>query len=551
MENSKIVKLLKWVLPALAAALFVYYPITDSDIFWHLVSGREMVAQKTFFNTDPFSYTTPETTTWINLHWLFQTVMFGVYSSGGLNGLLVIKAAILFLCTIILFRSVKRRKFPILELSVFLIALYIFRYLVPMRPVLFTLLFISLFFYLLERFCRTAKPVNLLLLLPLQILWTNSQGLYWLGPVLCGCFFFGEIINSVLSVKAHDLFSYKPVPGKKQMLFFAVILMLLPAVSVINPYGTDGLLFPFRLFLQINPSMKNIYSANIIENTPLLSMTGTRYTGYVVTFLLITASAVLSLAFSPGWIRFSHLFCVICFTIPAYMAQRNLILYLFVLVPLVLWNTDHISLKPVMKSRKAYKIVMIIFVFLPVFCLIQHLRLLQSCSGNIAPFTHPVNSAEYLVRNSVEGNVFNADRYGGYLLWKLYPDKKVFIDTRLSLRSREFFAEYLAIVDYPALFAPTAQKFNITQVVLPLATVDRYKELIKMLHNDKNWALAWTDGAEVLFIADSLCGSEIDLSRKGVVDSIEKTIVKRMPDRKLSDEALFYFKKFLSDIDTK
>lgn len=550
MKNIKIVQMLKWVLPALAAAFFVYYPITDSDIFWHLVSGREMVAQKTFFNTDPFSYTTPETTTWINLHWLFQTVMFGVYSSGGLTGLLVIKAAALFLCTIILFGSVKRRKFPLLELSVFLAALYIFRYLVPMRPVIFTLLFISVYIYLLERFCRTAKPVNLLLLLPLQILWTNSQGLYWLGPVLCGCFFFGEIINSVLSVKAKDLFSYKPVPGKKQMIFFAAILMLLPALSVINPYGTDGLLFPFRLFLQINPSMKNIYSANIIENTPLLSMTGTRYTGYVVTFLLITASAVLSLAFSTGWIRFSHLLCVICFTIPAYMAQRNLILYLFVLVPFVLWNTDHISLKPVMKSRKAYNFFMIIIALLPVLCLIQHLRLLQSCNGNIAPFTHPVNSTEYLVRNPVEGNIFNADRYGGYLLWKLYPDKKVFIDTRLSLRSREFFAEYLAIVDYPALFAPIAKKFNITQVVLPMAEVDRYRGLVKMLYKDTNWSLVWTDGAEVLFVADSFCLPEIDLRDKDVVDSISKSIVKRT-DKKFSDEGLFYFKKFLSDIDTK
>ncbi|MDO5576809.1 MAG: hypothetical protein Q4F84_06990, partial [Fibrobacter sp.] len=118
----------------------------------------------------------------------------------------------------------------------------------------------------------------------------------------------------------------------------------------------------------------------------------------------------------------------------------------------------------------------------------------------------------------------------------------------LSLRSREFFSEYLAIVDYPELFDPVAKKFSITHVVLPVATVDRYKPLAKKLYNSSNWALVYTDGAEVLFAADSLCKSKLDLSQKNVVDSIANSIVANSANKKLSTEALLYFGKFLSYI---
>lgn len=549
MYYKKTIQLLKWIIPALAAAFFVYYPITDSDIFWHLASAKEMIHQKAFLFADPFSYTTPQSSTWINLHWFFQLCMYGVHSIGGWSLLLIVKALFLFTGTILLFKSVKTKNFPAAELLFFLTALYVFRYLVPMRPVVFTLLFISLYFYFSERFCQTKKSLYIFILVPIQILWVNTQGLFYLGPILCGCFFLGELLNSVLSANNNDLFFYKPILDKKNFVFLFIMFFVLLAVSVINPYGIKGLTFPFKLFLQISPSLKNIYSSNIIENMPLLSMLGTQYTHYVFVFLTINVLAVFTFAISYKHVRFSHLFCVLCFSIPAYMAQRNLVLYLFALVPFVLWNTDHITNSKVLQNKRLYKIIVIVIAMIPAFCFVQHFRFIKSCSKTLAPFTHPVNSTNYLLKTMPNGNIFNADRYGGYLLWNLYPNKKVFIDTRLSLRTREFFSEYLAIVDYPDLFEPIAKKYNITHVVLPAATVDRYKPLVKKLYNSSNWALAYTDGAEVLFTADSLCKFKLDLSKKSVVDSIANNIISTSANKKLSVEALLYFGKFLSYID--
>ncbi|MDO5576000.1 MAG: hypothetical protein Q4F84_02875, partial [Fibrobacter sp.] len=434
MYYKKTIQLLKWITPALAAAFFVYYPITDSDIFWHLVSGKEMIHQKAFFFADPFSYTTPQSSTWINLHWFFQLCMYGVYSIGRWSLLLIVKALFLFASTLLLFKSVRTRRFPAIELTVFLAVLYVFRYLVPMRPVIFTLLFISLYFYFLERFCQTKKPLYIFILVPVQILWINSQGLFYLGPIMCGCFCLGEILNSYLSINASDLFFYRPKLNKKNFVFLFIMSFVLFAVSVINPYGIKSLTFPLRLFLQISPSLKNIYSSNIIENMPLLSMIKTQYMHYVFVFFAINTLAVFTFALSCKHVRFSHLLCVISFLIPAYMAQRNLVLYLFALVPFVLWNTSHITNTKLLQNKKLYKIIVSAIALLPAFCFVQHFGFIKSCSKTLAPFTHPVNSTNYLLKNKPNGNIFNADRYGGYLLWNLYPNNKVFIDTRLSLR---------------------------------------------------------------------------------------------------------------------
>src|SRR5687767_10958892 len=54
------------ILLAGAAALT---PVADSDIWWHLAAGREMIARRGFLWVDPFSLGA-RGRPWIDLHWL-------------------------------------------------------------------------------------------------------------------------------------------------------------------------------------------------------------------------------------------------------------------------------------------------------------------------------------------------------------------------------------------------------------------------------------------------------------------------------------------------
>src|SRR5437867_3908605 len=75
-----------------AVAVLAVWRLDDPDTWWHLAAGRYIVAQHGIPAHDVFSYTAGERP-WIDLHWLFQLLAFGVYTACGVSGLIVLTAA--------------------------------------------------------------------------------------------------------------------------------------------------------------------------------------------------------------------------------------------------------------------------------------------------------------------------------------------------------------------------------------------------------------------------------------------------------------------------
>lgn len=48
----------------------------------------------------------------------------------------------------------------------------------------------------------------------------------------------------------------------------------------------------------------------------------------------------------------------------------------------------------------------------------------------------PVSAVDFLERTGIKGNMFNSHPFGGYLLYRFYPDRKVFIDGRDLLHEK-------------------------------------------------------------------------------------------------------------------
>jgi tetratricopeptide (TPR) repeat protein len=104
------------------------------------------------------------------------------------------------------------------------------------------------------------------------------------------------------------------------------------------------------------------------------------------------------------------------------------------------------------------------------------------------------------------GDVFCADHYGGYLIWRLYPRFKPYIDTRLVLRSADEYAEYLRLADEPERFDAFQARHRFGYVVLPVLFPERYQRLIAHLYASPDWKLLFTDGSELLFGRRELTG---------------------------------------------
>jgi hypothetical protein len=505
---------------AVLSAFFTYFPLTDADIFWHLAAGREMVARKHFLYNDPFSFTL-KSAPWTDLHWLFQIVVYSLFKLGGYRALLVFKLTAVGFVSVLLCKTFPLKRYALITAVCTPVAFFQVRYLIDVRPILITILCMALYVYLFEHARRTGKNRLLWLCLPLQIIWTNSQGLYMIGPFIIGAYWLEEVSDYIKR-------------KEKKPIGISLVFLLSILSCCINPYGLSGLVLPFKLFGRINPSGSNIFSMNISENIPLFSLTGHDAVYRTMALCLAVVTGVLFLL-NRKKIRIAHLILFCGFLLLALIAMRNVLLFTIIAIPLIGYSVAYGDFGDLFKKvpRKFESWIfgiLIIAVFsalsVVVYCQVKIIAVFPP-QRVISPFRFPEKIVERLEQNPVPGEMFNDIRYGGYLIWRLYPQKKVFIDTRLIIRSPRFFAEYLLVCDDPALFPQVAGKFNVTQVILPSAIFPLYFKLIKWLYQSDEWHLQYTDGASVLFVKnEALAGPRINLSDtnslRAVIDDINR-----------------------------
>ncbi|HJT16717.1 MAG TPA: hypothetical protein VJ853_04990, partial [Thermoanaerobaculia bacterium] len=121
----------------------------------------------------------------------------------------------------------------------------------------------------------------------------------------------------------------------------------------------------------------------------------------------------------------------------------------------------------------------------------------------------PVHAVAQLQRTGLQGNIYNADQFGGYLEWTFYPQRRVLTDGRNEL-FRQFIAEdTLARRDSRAWHA-LIQKYRVALAVdeyqseriqvVDMATGER-RELPASLvrYRRRDWALIAFDDAAMIF----------------------------------------------------
>ena len=111
--------------------------------------------------------------------------------------------------------------------------------------------------------------------------------------------------------------------------------------------------------------------------------------------------------------------------------------------------------------------------------------------------------ADFIVDNQLEGKMFNSFFLGSYLLWKLYPQHQVFIDTRSQTYGGELLTNYYFLLKEPHRWSALEKKYNFQFAVL------RYPEIIpngqeannymNLFPKDK-WGLAYFDQSGFILV---------------------------------------------------
>ena len=175
------------IVPAAIGAAFgaasTRLPAGDSDVFWHLVVGRDALAGRIGV-PDAFSWTVTGHATSSD-QWLGQALFALVYGAGEWRGVVAVRAlAISLLVGILVFAALRERPGrPLGAVLVSLPAIALSRFVWTERPELFGFVCFAALVVLL-RAGRAGSAAALYWIPPLMIVWANLHGSFALGVVL-------------------------------------------------------------------------------------------------------------------------------------------------------------------------------------------------------------------------------------------------------------------------------------------------------------------------------------------------------------------------------
>lgn len=114
----------------------------------------------------------------------------------------------------------------------------------------------------------------------------------------------------------------------------------------------------------------------------------------------------------------------------------------------------------------------------------------------------PARAVAFLGEHSPTGPIFNHYDWGGYLIWKLYPGRRVFIDGRADLYGEQFFAEFARTYQLKNDWQRPLRQWKVTTVLVPSDSA-----LAQGLRGSPNWMVAYEDNQAVILSAVSVPGA--------------------------------------------
>jgi len=318
--------------------------LSDPDLGFHLKYGKWITEKQEFPKKDISTYTVADHD-YTDLHWLFQVILFHVYTLTGYSGLSWFICFISLILALLLAIQNQHLRAPLpMTVLLLLISYIIIDPRIAPRPEMFSFIFLALMIFVLETYLETRH--RYLFLLPVILLfWCNMHSLFILGLMVEAIFIFSQTVRN----------------GKpdKRLLFWSGASFL---TCFINPYGARGFFFPLELLSRFHP--QNIYKQHIQEFATFFSQPQFVLRDYL--FLLLVAAAVISMATNWRKWRLHEFILLIFFAAMAFSSIRNIPLFVLVAFPVLSRSVSEMKKYLSLFGEKARTIVFILLILIPI-----------------------------------------------------------------------------------------------------------------------------------------------------------------------------------------
>jgi hypothetical protein len=444
----------------------------DPDLWWHLQTGKDIVASRSIPHVDPYSFTKAGAP-WVAHEWLSQVLMFAVYRLSGLGGLVFSFAAIITAAFVISYRQSAGRPY-VGGLAVLLAALSATP-LFGVRPQMITLLLASVYITILRRFILCSEARILWTLPLLMIFWVNLHAGFALGLGLIALFFVTVVLD-------------------RQWKLLRPLVLIGLACAVVVPLNPNG----FRIFLYPLETLTSPSMAALIDEWSSPDFHQRMFLP-LAAFLFVTF-AVLALA--PRRARAGELFLLLVTAFGALRSSRHVPIFALIAAPIL---AEHLF--DLMKARgwdRAFEretprtigsvVLSLVLLIAPLgLAAVQFWRFVSHQERYVS-MKNPVAAVDFIQTRHLPGPIYNRYGWGGYLLFRLYPEYRVYVDGRADVYGDDFLFEMVNTYDGRNGWREPLERHGVRTVLIspevPLAS---------LLRIDEDWEKVFEDGQAVIF----------------------------------------------------
>lgn len=516
--NSKD-NIIKYVLLSIVfifASTLLVQKILGYDVWWHLKTGQYILEHKYVPAKDLYSYSAPDKE-WINHQWLAQVIMYTAYKLSGFKGLILLKTIVYLATFCLLFMLSYKKRYPFLSILLISLGILAVSHRFLIRPLIFNAFFLSAYLYLLMRYKYDDKKRYIFFIPVLHLFWANIHGGYLTGILLMTLFLMGEGITWKLKI------SFLPkdphcITGKKyRLLFYIFIITCL--VTFINPNWIIGALHPITTLSGVKKmGWHQLIMTHISELQPTITKTNilsfVSYPYYKWLFVIVWAALIINIK----RLQLTHLAVISIFSYFSIIAIRNVLTFAVVAVPIAMFNLDGFlsqirltAIKKIIHSK-----LLNAALFIPLGIVLFNLsasqftaryliegKIVKSIGFGFNEWRYPFNAIDFIQTNNIPGNMFNTYESGGPLIWKTYPERKVFIDGRTDIYTPELFQDYIKMgYENPEIFEKFVKKYDINFALL-VHSPPYGEKIIKYLFASKEWKLIYFDYIACVFLRDT------------------------------------------------
>jgi len=441
----------------------------DQDLGRHLVLGKIISETRSIPRTNLFSYTYPDFP-FMNHHWLSEVIFYQIEHHIGLEALLIMRnIAICGAMGICVFATYRRGATKEWIAYLVLITSMAYTHRTFIRPELFGFIFFALLlWYLVQLPQRWQWYIAIPIIL---MLWIN----------LHLTFVFGVMTALLIVLKTKF-----DIRGK--IVFFGLGALLL------NPWGIQGVWYPFLL--------SSNYGYSVAENMSIYYM--------------------ISYSNSPWFLYLLLLVLLGCFFSVMALVQKKipeaiLLAVVSMVALLQIRQAPFLSLTSVAVIPlllPIYRINALTMIGTAMVTIITSVMIVSgsfytrfSLNGDfgwrfVSLHEGVVNEAK---KRSLPGRIFNNFDNAGYVIYGLYPQRKVFVDNRPEAYPADFFQKvYIPLQRDEEMRKKVFQHYGIRTIIFTYSDQTEWAfAFVHSIMNDASWKLLYMDRSSILLVNDS------------------------------------------------